>query len=632
MTTTEAAPQPAETDTHDVDEIGDPGGLGRPVALLGALAATVALAACGGGGGSEGPSPPPVAGPGPTPAPTPAPTTAPAPPSRYALDPADRAAARLLLHATVGATDADIADVKRLGAAGWLDAQMARPVQQKAWDWLVARGYAAIDDNRFYDGGGYAIQFVMGHQMVTQPDTLRKRVALALTEMFVVSVQVANFSWTHLGLAHYWDQLNANAFGTFRQLLEDVTLNPLMGAWLNTRGNAKEDAATGRVPDENYAREVMQLFSIGLVQLNLDGTPKIDSAGRPLPSYTQDEVTALARVFTGYDWDYTEGLVTVHDGSQRLAPGYARRPMVLDAARHSTLASSFLGTSIAAGTSGREALRIALDTLANHPNVGPFFARQMIQRLVTSNPSPAYVARVAAKFNDNGAGVRGDLKAVWKAILLDDEARGAAGLTSTTHGKLREPMVRHYQWGRSFGVTSAAGSWKWSYDFENPRVNFGQAAFFSPSVFNFFRPGYVPPGTALAASGATAPEFQIVNESTVSQWLNAMELWALLGMYVVWPDRPGYPNPYAGPYPGDGWDISTGYPAEMAIAHDAVALLKRLNLLLAAGQVSDATLARIEAALVELTVTSTSADEQKRWRVASAICYLMACPEYLVQK
>ena len=608
-----------------------------PLSLVIASLASAALAACGGGGGDD--PPPPTGGPTPTPtpSPTPTPTPSPSPPptpaSPYALDPADRAAARFLLHAQVAATEADIAAVKAQGAAAWLDAQMARPVAEKAWDWMMAKGYGAIDEFRFYDGGGYTIQFVMGHQMVKQPDAVRKRVALALSEQFVVSVFVANVTWTHLGLAHYWDQLNANAFGNFRQLLEDVTLNPVMGAWLNTRGNAKEDPATGRVPDENYAREVMQLFTIGLVQLNLDGTPRLDGSGRPIPTYTQDDVSGLARVFTGYDfWSDGRSFASANDGSPRPYPEFTRRPMVFDAARHSTLAASFLGTTVPADTPGPQALRIALDALFNHPNVGPFFARQMIQRLVSSHPSPAYVARVAAKFNDNGAGVRGDLKAVWKAILLDEEAVGAAGLTSPTHGKLREPMVRHYQWARTFAVESAAGTWKWSYDTENPRFNFRQHAFFSPSVFNFFRPGYVPPGTALAASGATAPEFQIVNESSVSQWINALEIWAFLGMYVVWPDRPGYPAVYAGPYPGDGFDIASTYTPELALVADPVALVRRLNLLLCAGQLSDATQQRIVDALREQTVTDASTAEQKRWRVVAAICFVMCCPEYLVQK
>jgi hypothetical protein len=343
-------------------------------------------------------------------------------------------------------------------------------------------------------------------------------------------------------------------------------------------------------------------------------------------------VSELARVFTGYDFWAGTTYFTAHDGYLRPHPEFARQPMSFDAARHSNLAATFLGTTVPANTPGPTALRIALDALFNHPNVGPFFARQMIQRLVSSNPSPAYVQRVAAKFDDNGAGVRGDLKAVWRAILLDDEAQGATSLANSTHGKLREPMVRAFQWARTFGVDSVAGTFKWMYNFEDPRYWYGQAPFFSPSVFNFFRPGYVPPGTALAAAGATAPEFQIVNESTVSQWINSIEVMVAFGVYVVWPKRVGLPNPYAGPYPEDGFDIRTDYPSELALAHDPPALMRRLNLLLAAGQLSEATQRRIVSALEERTVSAASSAEDKRYRVVAAITFVMCCAEYLVQK
>jgi Protein of unknown function (DUF1800) len=371
------------------------------------------------------------------------------------------------------------------------------------------------------------------------------------------------------------------------------------------------------------------------VQLRPDGTPVLGSDGRPVPSYTQDDVTQLARVFTGYDW-WTDGRTfTPADGFPRPYPEFARRPMVLNPGLHSAQAVSFLGTTIAANTAGDVALGRALDTLFNHPNVGPFFARQMIQRLVTSNPSPAYVARVAARFADNGAGVRGDLKAVWRAILLDVEATGAASLASSTFGKLREPMIRMYQWARTFGVQSARGTFKWMFDYENPVYWYDQRPFYAPSVFNFFRPGYVPPGTALAATGATAPEFQIVNESTVSQWVNQIEATALVGLYVVWPDRPGLPLVYEGPYPGDGIDISTRYTAEMALAADAQvpALVRRLNLLLCAGQLSSDSESSIRAILTDnIRIAASDPDEWKRARVAMAVTLVMCCPDYLVQK
>jgi uncharacterized protein (DUF1800 family) len=577
-----------------------PGSTGVASASTLALAGTAAvtLAACGSGG------------PGPTP---------PGPPvSPFALDPADTAAARFLLHAQVGATDADIAAVRAQGAEAWLDAQMALPLGERAWDWMEAAGFAAIDTRALFDGGGPTVGFALNRQFAVAPDGVRKRCALALSEYFVVSMLVPSMPWTGLGMAHYWDQLNEHAFGNFRALLQAMTLNPAMGAWLNTRGNLREDPAIGRVPDENYAREVMQLFTIGLVELNLDGTPRLDGAGRPIPTYTQDDVTQLARVFTGYDWwDDGQRFIAPVTNNGRPFPEYTRRAMVFDATKHSTLPVSFLGASIAGGSNGPARLNAALDVLFNHPNVGPFFARQMIQRLVSSNPSPGYVARVAARFNNNGSGVRGDLKAVWKAILLDDEASGAASLASTTHGKLREPMVRVFQWMRSFGATSRSGAWEWS-PVADSFSWYGQLPLAAPSVFNYFRPGYIPPGTAMAAAGATVPEFQIVNESTTSQWVNFIDNLNL--------SAGGLPSFAFG-------DLLTTFPNETPLATDLTALVRRLNLLLCAGQLSPATQQRI----VDIVALGGAAqpgdpDETKRFRVIATVTLVMSCAEYLVQK
>jgi uncharacterized protein (DUF1800 family) len=407
-----------------------------------------------------------------------------------------------------------------------------------------------------------------------------------------------------------------------------VTLNPAMGYYLNTKGNLKENPSTGRQPDENYAREVMQLFTIGLVQLNLDGTEKKDALGQKIESYTQSDVTNLARVFTGYDLDMSQNVNTYDAVLNRTIPNTtaARLPMTLTASRHSTLAATFLGVTVPASTPGATALQTGLDTLFNHPNVGPFFGKQMIQRLVTSNPSPAYVGRVAAAFNNNGAGVRGDLKAVWSAILLDDEARSPAGPTQTTFGRLREPMLRLVQWGRTFGIGSALGSWKIG-DLSNPATQLGQSPLRSPSVFNFFRPGYVPPSTALVARQAVAPEFQIVNESSVGGYLNYMQGVIRNGVYVNAPDQPN-----SGSNASNGYDITAAYTAELALVTDAAALVRRLGLLLCAGQLSDSTQTLIVTALNATPVTAASTDTLKRNRVAAAVLMVMASAEYLVQK
>ena len=548
--------------------------------------------------------------------------------SGYPAPRSDAEAARFLLQAQAYASTTDIASVRSGTFAAWLSAQYAKPLGPTGWDWLNARGYATIDSTTRYFDNTYPGDYMIWNQLMTAPDALRKRCALALSEFFVVSLSGLNFAWRSHAVAAWWDLLTAHAFGNFRQLLEAVTLNPAMGYYLNTKGNLKEDPAKGRLPDENYAREVMQLFSIGLYQLNLDGTPKTDAQGNRIESYSQADVTNLARVFTGYDVDLSQNVNTFDAVLNRNIPNTtpARLPMVLNASRHSTLAATFLGVTIPANTPGAAELATALDTLANHPNVGPFFGRQMIQRLVTSNPSPAYVARVAAAFNNNGAGVRGDLKAVWSAILLDEEARNTTGLTQVGFGRLREPMLRFVQWGRTFGIASTLGSWKIG-DLGNPATQLGQSPLRPPSVFNYFRPGYVPPSTALAAARQVAPEFQLVNESSVGGYLNYMQGVIRNGIYANAPDVPQNASNTT-----HGYDIRTTYPNEMAIVTDADALVARINLLMCAGQLSAATVKLVADALKATPVNAASTEAVKLNRIAAAILLVMASAEYLIQK
>ena len=576
---------------------------------LTAMAAAGFLEACGGGGSST-PTTPPV--------------------SDRITFASDYAAARFLQHAQFSSSEADIAAVKSLGASAWLDAQMSTPSSTGGWDWLTARGYSAIDSNKFYEMD-YHANYMAWYQIMASPDGVRRRMALALSEFFVVGISgVSTLNWPQFAMAHYWDILCNNAFGNYRQLLEEVTLSIAMGEFLNTLGNQKEDATTGRLPDENYAREVMQLFTIGLQQLNIDGTV-VKVNGAPVDTFTQSDVSNLARVFTGYQADESEGFFdSVVAPTYRVRKvGYTRRPMVLNANRHSMLEARFLGAVVPAGTDGAAALKIALDTLFQHPNVGPFFGRQMIQRLVCSNPSPAYVGRVAAVFNNNGKGVRGDLAAVFKAILTDTEATDAAGLSNNSFGKLREPMVRIAQWARTFKVKSVKGTWK----IGNPNYSavnaLGQSPLQAPSVFNFFRPGYVPPNTALAALQYTAPEFQLVNESTTASYINYLEDNLINGMWVRAPELITSPE---NPTTTDGHDIVPDYSAEIALVGNPQALFARLNLLLCAGQLSDASLKDMISVFAYEPTTSNSDDYSKRAYVAKAIMFVMCCAEYLVQK
>ena len=546
----------------------------------------------------------------------------------------DEDAARFLHHAAFGASDSDIAAVRQKGYAGWLDDQLGMPMGQSKWDWLASQGYTQVNDRQYFFSD-YYYQFAIWRDLMSAPDMVRQRWVLALSELFVVSVPSVTGvqPWTGLGGAHFWDTMASHGFGNFRDLLQAVTLHPVMGAFLNTRGNRKEDPATGRVPDENYAREVMQLFTIGLHQLNLDGTPRLGANGQPIDSYGQSDVTQLARVFTGYDLDL-RGVGNFNDPSPPhysvWYPEYVQRPMQFFPERHSTLEARFLGVHIPAGTPGPEALRIALDTLFNHPNTGPFFARQMIQRLVASNPAPDYVARVAAKFNDNGAGVRGDLKAVLRAILLDKAARGPSGLYSRTFGKLREPILRITNWARAFKVRSLANTWKFSVGSWDTEADLQQYPLAAPSVFNFFRPGYVPPSTEMATQGATAPEFQLVSESSVSAYINYLQNIIYQGAWIGNPGEAGFPRDNLGvTYVPD---IVPDYSAEFALVGNTLLLVQRLNILLTGGQLSPATQDFIVNALRIDRIRADSPDEFKRIHVARAVLFVMASAEYLIQK
>ena len=551
-------------------------------------------------------------------------------PTEPAGTPTQQEAARFLLHAQFGASYAEITDVKRLGYEGWLNKQMALPSSLSGWDWLKSKGYDAVDQNEFFFND-QPTHYMVWFQIMASPDQVRRRMALALSEFFVVSIQGIQLNWPSFAMANYWDILCQHAFGNFRQLLEAVTLSNAMGSFLNTLGNQKEDTRSGRQPDENYAREVMQLFTIGLTRLNIDGSPQMGPNGQALESYTQQDVSQLARVFTGYvlDEDGPKIKSPVPPFFDILPIGYTQRPMRLVEGLHSPGIKTFLGKEIPANTSGKASLQMALDTLFNHPNVGPFFARQMIQRLVTSDPNPAYVARVAKIFNNNGQGVRGDLAAVFKAILLDPEALGADSLKSNSFGKLREPMVRIAQWAHTFNITSTRNTWKMGSPTWSAVESLAQSPLQAPSVFNFFRPGYVPPSTAMAATGATAPEFQLVNESTVSSYINYLQTILPRGIWIRAPELAGNPKEAT---KTDGHDMVPDYRFEFGLTENPDTLVQHLNLLLCAGQLSAQTVTHITDALRYENVAVSFPENTLRFYVARAILFVMCSSDYLIQR
>ena len=372
------------------------------------------------------------------------------------------------------------------------------------------------------------MQDTFWQQSLTAPDELRQRVKYALSQHFVISSNnTTSIQNMPRGEAAYYDLLGADAFGNFRQFLEDVTLNPMMGQFLSMQGNDKGNATTD--PDENYAREVMQLFTIGLWQLNDDGSQKLDGNGNPIPTYSNTDVKGLAAVLTGWSWNIP-GDSTDNAWSNccvYVGPGYGEEllPMQSFPSHHSTVEKDFLGVTIPASGSPDPAgdLKIALDTLFNHPNVPAFFSKQLIQHLVTSNPSPAYINRVAQVFKDDGTGVRGNMQAVITAVLMDPEARDTASATSNPqYGKVREALVRYTEWARAFTAQSRTGSFNVG-STEDPIYGLGQMWLRSPTVFNWFAPGYTPPNTSISAAGLLAPEMQMTNVSTVVGYINYMQ-------------------------------------------------------------------------------------------------------------
>ena len=540
------------------------------------------LAACGGGGASSNTSP------SPTPTPTPTPTPAGLTPEQ---------ASRFLGQAAWGANPSSLKAVTDQGLNGWLAQQMAMPLSQSMTSWLIEKGYndATVSGNINGDGGWTG---AIWNKLFTAPDAFRQRAVLALSELFVVSSLGLPISWKNFAIANYWEILEKNVFGNFRDLLNAVTLSSAMGSYLNMKGNQKANAATGRAPDENYAREVMQLFTIGLYKLNTDGSLQLNAQGQPIETYDNNDIQGLARVFTG--WDLAAGT----DPSGTLVSLAYRQglPMALNASLHSPEAKSFLGTVIPAGTLGAESLRIALDALFMHANTAPFIAKQLIQRLVTSNPSPAYIERVAKAFTGNGSGVRGDMKAVWTAVLMDTEARTAN--SSTSFGKLREPMVRLVQWGRTFGATNADGLWTLGNTSAETSLN--QMPLYAPSVFNYFRPGYAPPNTALIQSKLVAPELQITDEPSVV----------------------GYVNYMAGTV-NNARVVKVDYTTEKALAATPSALIDHLNLHVAAGAISTTNRTLMTQAITSIAATT---DAGLLNRVYAAIVLVMSSNDYLVQQ
>ncbi len=563
------------------------------------------LVACGGGGGGGGDgggttTPPPP--------PPPEPLTA-------------EQAARFLSQATFGPSSGAIDALVASGLEEWFLAELDKPPSLHLDDVL---GYYP-DDGNFRDENGNPLREVLfrasdsfWEKAVAGDDQLRQRMAFALSQILVISREGTLGQFSHT-VAAYMDILTRGAFGNFRDLIEEVTYSPAMAVYLTYLRNEKADPATGRVPDENYAREFMQLFTIGLVELNADGTPALDAQGEPIELFDNDDITGLAKVFTGLSLNGV-GFNT----SLRAIPFESYyEPLQMFDSFHSMEEKTFLGATIPAGTDGMSSIDQALDVIFNHPNVGPFIGRQLIQRFVTSHPAPAYVARVASAFDTGsyalpsgervGTGSRGDLGATLAAILFDEEARSTGRANDTRFGKLREPVLRFTHWARAFEVNSADASNESILKISDSTELLGQHPYGASSVFNFYRPGYIAPGTATGDAGLTAPELQIENAGTVTGYPNVLTVYAL-GVAPQF-DR-GAPQAYL-----------ASYAAEAALAEDPGALLDHLDLLLTHGTLAADTRQRITDAL---EIIPPDSEELLRIRAQLASIMVMTAPEYIV--
>ncbi|MDB6070873.1 MAG: hypothetical protein JWL81_2044, partial [Verrucomicrobiales bacterium] len=559
--------------------------------------------------------------------------------------PSAKEAARFLIQAAWGPDQDSPADTDQIpenveevmisGFDSWINNQYSKPIglHQPLTEWFEAHGNAM----QIY--GDYK-QFAWWSRVLDYPklsptdptdtpsDPLRQRIAFCLSQLLVVSDRTEDLANERIGLANYYDLLLTHAFGNYRDLLLGVSLHPCMGMYLSHLGNKKPDPANRIYPDENYAREVMQLFTIGLWELNADGTRRLDAQGQPIPTYTNATITEMARVFTGlsfgqpgnnnftlYPRDYTwpmKGWDAQHD----LAPKTLLNGVTTPAR---TASPGNTGTATMADVTA------AVESLFNHPHCGPFVCHKLIQRLVTSNPSPAYLGRVSAAFADNGAGVRGDMKSVIKAILLDPEARGFDKQNDPTFGKMREPLMRVVNFARAFNAASQVG---W-YQLDAFALDHLQEPQRSPSVFNYYLPTYTPPG-ALASAGLAAPEFQLVNASSAHLSANYFYDSVFGGLHrwgVAEPTRNvklnltqemqmNIPSAFI------GQDMPNTPPL------DPDPLIRRLDLALTGGTLTPLTLQLIR----ENTHRTTSGWQWPQERLRTAIYLIMNSPDFAVQR
>jgi len=543
------------------------------------LLASMMLGIAGCGGGSDGGSGPP-----PPPPPPPPPVT-------------KAEAYQLLNQATFGATEAEANRVIAMRQEAWIDEQMSMQPS------LQMPHMLQLPPPMFMGQLHSDRVDVWFRNSLNGEDQLRQRVAFALSEIMVVS-QLGALQNRPFAVADYYDMLARNAFGNYRDLIEEVTLHPAMGVYLSMLGNEKPDPVRNIRPDENYARELMQLFSIGLIELNVDGTERLDPVtNEPIPTYDQSIIEGFAHVFTGWTW---AGVAQFDPPEFQVPQASQYFPMQLWPEFHDTGEKKLLnGTVLPAGQSGTQDLSDALDNVFNHPNVGPFMAIRLIQRLTTSNPSPGYVRRVAEVFNDNGFGERGDMSAVVKEILMDPEARPAMAME--IDGKLKEPLLRLTQLWRAYGAQSNGGGYPFGFAY----ILLGQGPLQSPSVFNFFSPFYAPPGE-IRDNSLVAPELEIATEYNNTLFTNYM-FFQTFGLNHTNPDL-------------EDDQIYINIQEEMDVAADIDALIDMVAGKLLGGEITDTLRTEVRGMVERIPDTETAL------RAAEAIFFIVTSPEFAYQR
>ena len=550
---------------------------------------------------------------------------------------------RFLSQATFGATQSDLSTLVGTSVSDWLLQQFS----EEPSDYLAALdGYQAqlpfLIRNPW---NRLATTFAFWQHSITGDDQLRQRMVYALSQILVISnaEDDALIDYPE-AVAYHQSLLTEFGFGNYRGLLEAMTYSPGMGSYLTYMGNQKEDPDTGRQPDENYAREILQLFTMGLIALNDDGTLAggVNDGDSSAELYDNHDITGLAKVFTGLNRSVTRAEAKNDPEAPEVLRSW-REPMTVYPARHSTNAKTFLGLTIPENTSAEDSITLALDQLMSVASVGPFLSRQLIQRFTTSNPSPAYISRVTQAFNDGrytlpngtavGGGLRGDLKATIAAILLDRE--NLEPETPNTFGKLREPVLRFTQWARAFSAGAITPEYTLElYDLSSVSIygqGLAQHPFRAPSVFNFYRPGYEPPGTDSGAAGMTVPELQIVTAETIPAYMNFITFFAMANTQNA--DLSVYRE--IGGLTGVNFDPELArtsflpdYSYEKTLADDLPELFAHLNLLLAGGALSEAAVDSFSDVVAGVPVEAS--DDWRATRVGLAVALVMTSADYLI--